>query len=41
MAGRQFRDHLAVVGGGAEHLRLERDDRDRLVVERLGEIGGC
>ena len=24
---RQLRDHLAVVGGGAEHLRLERDDR--------------
>src|ERR1700754_1413188 len=40
MAGGYFRDHLAVVGGGAEQVRVERDARDRLVVERLGEIGG-
>ena len=33
-----FGDHLAVIGRRAEHLRLERNDRDRLVVERLGEI---
>ena len=39
MAGGHFGDHLAVIGGGAEQLRLERNARDRLVVERLGEIG--
>ena len=37
--GGHFGDHLAVVGGGAEQLRLERDDRDRLVLQRLGEVG--
>ena len=33
-------DHLSVIGRRAERLRLERNDRDGLVVERLGEIGG-
>src|SRR5205085_1345760 len=40
MAGGDLRDHLAVVGGGAEDLRLERNDRERIVLERLGEIFG-
>ena len=31
-------DHLAVVGGGAEHFRIERYGRDRLALERLGEF---
>ena len=35
-----FGDHLAVIGRRAEQLRLERNDRHRLVLERLGEIGG-
>ena len=32
-------DHLAVVGGGAEEFRLERDGRRRLQIDRFGEIG--
>src|SRR5262249_9546093 len=40
MPGRHLGDHLAVVGGRAEYLRLERNERERLVLERLGEIGG-
>src|SRR4051794_40865314 len=39
MAGGHFADHLAVIGSGAEYLRLERNRRQRLVFERLGEIG--
>jgi hypothetical protein len=35
---RHLGDHLAVVGGGAEQLRIERDDRDRVVLQRLREI---
>src|SRR3954453_4193803 len=38
MIGGDFRDHLAVIGGRAEHLRLERDRRDRLAFDRLGEL---
>ena len=38
--GRQLRDHLTVVGGGPENLRLERNDRGGLVLERLSEISG-
>ena len=30
MIGGNFRDHLAVIGGRAEHLRVERDRRNRL-----------
>ena len=29
MIGGDLRDHLAVIGGGAEHPRVERDGRDR------------
>src|SRR4051794_5592651 len=39
MAGGNLGDHLAVVGGGAEQLRVEGDACDRVVVERLGEVG--
>ena len=35
--GREFRDHLAVIGGGAEHPRVERNSRDRLALDGLGE----
>ena len=38
VACRNFRDHLPVVRRRAEQLRLEGDDGDRLVVERLGKI---
>ena len=38
--GGDFRDHLAVVGGRTEHLRLERNGGDRLALDRLGELGG-
>src|SRR5581483_5503303 len=40
MSRRNLRDHLSVIGGGAENLRLERDHRDRRVLERLGKIRG-
>ncbi len=33
-----LRDHLAVVGGRAEELRVERDDGRELDLERLGEL---
>src|SRR4051812_27997717 len=39
MARGHFADHLAVIGGGAEQLRLERNRGQRLVFERLGKIG--
>ena len=38
MVGRHFGNHLAVVGGGAEKLRLERNDRERIAFQRLGEV---
>ena len=37
MTGGDFRDHLAVVGGIAEHFRVERNGGDRLALDRLGE----
>src|SRR5438128_8913153 len=40
MRGGDFRDHLAVVGGRTEDLRLERNRGDRMVFDRLGELGG-
>src|SRR5215207_8728748 len=40
MRGGDFRDHLAVVGGRTEYLRLERYSGDRVVFDRLGELGG-
>jgi hypothetical protein len=40
MAGGDFRDHLAVVGCRAEHLRLERNGDDRRAFDRLGEFAG-
>src|SRR5262245_21507928 len=40
VAGREFGDHLPIVGGGAEHLRLERDDGNWPLIERLREISG-
>jgi hypothetical protein len=40
MRGGDFRDHLAVVGGRTEDLRLERYSGDRVVFDRLGELGG-
>src|SRR6185503_3226126 len=40
MRGGDFRDHLAVVGGRTEDLRLERYRGDRVVFDRLGELGG-
>jgi dihydroflavonol-4-reductase len=40
VTGRDLGDHLSIVGGGAEHLRLERDHGDRFVFQRAGEIGG-
>src|SRR5581483_9236526 len=39
MACGDFRDHLAVVGGRTEQLRLEGDAGDRLALDRLGELG--
>ena len=39
VARRDLGDHLAVVGGGAEQLRLEGDDRLRLVLDRPREVG--
>src|SRR5262249_3034074 len=38
VTGGDFRDHLSVIGGGAEQLRFEPDDRRRLGLESLGEI---
>ena len=38
VAGGNFSDHLPVIRRRAEQLRLERNDRRRLVIERLGEI---
>src|SRR5213595_2607898 len=38
MIGGDFRDHLAVIGGRAKHLRLERNGRDRLGLDRLGKF---
>src|SRR3954462_14538901 len=40
MRGGDFRDHLAVVGGRTEDLRLERYRGDRVVFDCLGEFGG-
>src|ERR1700733_16073825 len=37
MTGGNFRYHLTVVGRRSEHLRVERDGRDRLAFNRLGE----
>ena len=37
VAGGDLRDHLAVIGGGAEHSRVERNGRDRLALDGLGE----
>ena len=38
MLGGDLGDHLAVVGGRSEHLRIERNGRDRLAFDRLGEF---
>src|SRR5580692_3502365 len=40
MTGGNFRYHLTVVGRRSEHLRVERDGRDRLAFNRLGEFAG-
>src|SRR5216683_350661 len=40
MIGGDFRDHLAIVGRRAEYLRVERNRRDRLVFNGLGEFAG-
>src|SRR3981189_2622517 len=38
MIGRDFRDHLAVVGRGAEDSRVTWNRRDRLTLNGLGEF---
>src|SRR2546421_12245947 len=38
MPGCDFGDHLSIVGGRPEYLRLERDQGGRLGIESLGEI---
>ena len=40
MIGGDFRDHLTIIGGRAEHLRVERDRRNRRALDRLGVFGG-
>src|ERR1700724_400473 len=40
MAGGYFRDHLAVVRRRTEYLRVERNSRDWLALDRLGEFAG-
>src|SRR5258705_3775486 len=38
MFRREFRDHLTIIGGSAEYLRVERDYGDRLAFESLGDV---
>src|SRR5580692_2538830 len=38
MTGGDFRDHLAIVGCRAEHLRVKRNRRDRLGLNGFGEL---
>src|SRR6202041_1336944 len=40
MTSGNFRDHLAVVGRRSEHLRVERNGRDRRAFDRLGKFPG-
>src|ERR1700721_4330936 len=40
ITGGNFRDHLAVVGRRAEHLRVKRNGRDRGAFEPLGTFSG-
>src|SRR5450432_2270132 len=40
LIGGDLRDHLPIIGRGAEYLRVERNRRDRLVFNGLGEFAG-
>src|SRR5713226_3879462 len=40
MIGGDFRDHLAIVRRRTEYLRVERNSRDRLALDGLGEFAG-